>query len=1251
MSTTLDKLNDKLKKGAWKEVMRNGVKYYASGPHTGKVVGSIRGNKAPKTNPKKPAKEQDLEQPQINKKPDQAAEVNQQKVESTKVPERSGSKTENIDAIIGSYSGKGKVSKVEYRSPVSSTCNLVGYVAFGKTSVENQKILNEKLQQAEILLTDLGIKFKTPLDFICQKITDAKHGTQASYFPSAKSNPKVQINKSGSGLQKSLMHEIGHAIDYAMAERGVTSANRSKEAKTLDTQFGSDLKMDADVKKEFDALADLVSNSDFYRDTSSSKYRQYLNAPTEIFARAFEVYAYVKGEELVKKGKLDKSYLENYEPDIFKTKNKKLSEIYKEKRKVTNLLYSLPPGHEKIIELAERNKELLQQIDKLSDKNEWLDIEPNKRKEYSEKIVKHLDTIFKKDSIKKAMKNLIFKLQKGSNKTLFYVSVVPIDPFGQVLLGLRKEDGIWTIPGGGAEPGESPEQAASREAFEEAGLVIRPEELQLLNVKSAPNGKPVHCFLYRVPSSGSPLTTTRLDPDREVESWNWYSKFQLPKGLSRQKNQNRLETINQAFMKFFGISKSEAFRSLIDKLNKGKNIVTPAKEMVEEHENLIEVLESPSHKDDKKEAKKQTKELKEYKKEMKKGGPGSGQKGHKTLKQEFGGAKNNPAHPYDEAANAGRKLRNSGEEVGDDKNRKPKQYTTTGSSTQQAHEKRQAQKYRKEAKASTRTLSIEEYNAIKEKEKQREQELKDKKERESKMKKSNLLSLLEKLNKGGPGSGIKGHKTPIKEKDMPNFDRPRPAYNSDVNKEYESDSSEKKRKIDAIIAMKGKVAEGPSYKKFLEDMSPERFKVFYETTKREASPRDRLNARLAEKGIPKEKRHLYSDKKYRGETSIGVDALGNQLRPGEESKRAYAGQPQTRDSIAQEKRRQELKMKKSNVISLTEKLNKGGPGSGQRGHHTARPEGQPRPQGQAPEQTPQNKLQAHLRALKEGGVIPGIQTKSGKPLVTDPKAADALGYTVQDHVDAMNAHHQLAVKTSAMIDKLKMAGRKVPPEAKQIVDFHQKKMREQMNSRDILEERHNKTAVATAKKKEAAVASVKKSVTQMGGGLGDRDINLGEYAQARSLADQEWLEKIYNGMDNYGYGDVPRSFETQKGTLHLSKVDDGLYSGYFTNREIVENGELQDNARVRIERMTIPELVQFMMAKEWVSPVIENGSENQVEPEQKNFNEGGLPAMFSETAEEPKEMIEELNSSLDSTLVAPIDKKIKLLELISKLMS
>lgn len=50
-------------------------------------------------------------------------------------------------------------------------------------------------------------------------------------------------------------------------------------------------------------------------------------------------------------------------------------------------------------------------------------------------------------------------------------------------------------------------------------------------------------------------------------------------------------------------------------LNKGE-VEMPASQAVNEHKHLVQVLESKSHKDDKKEAKKQKKELEEYKKEL-----------------------------------------------------------------------------------------------------------------------------------------------------------------------------------------------------------------------------------------------------------------------------------------------------------------------------------------------------------------------------------------------------------------------------------------------------------------------------------------------------------------------------------------------------------------------------------------------------------------------------------------------------------
>jgi 8-oxo-dGTP pyrophosphatase MutT (NUDIX family) len=321
------------------------------------------------------------------------------------------------------------------------------------------------------------------------------------------------------------------------------------------------------------------------------------------------------------------------------------------------------------------------------------------------------------------------------------------------------------------------------------------------------------------------------------------------------------------------------------------------------------------------------------------------------------------------------------------------------------------------------------------------------------------------------------------------------------------------------------------------------------------------------------------------------------------------------------------------VLLLTDKLSKGGPGSGIQGHVTAQKPSPLHPHVGADPAKPVNKLQAHLTALEHGGVIPGVSTKSGKPVVTNMDQAKAHGYSVQDHVDAMNAHYELAQKTQAMLEKFKMAGHKVPAEGAKIAQFHQKKMKEHMRAREYLENRSKHTAEAIKEKKKAAVASVKKSITQMGGGLGDRDLDIGSFAQANGQGHAEWMERLYSGMAGFSFGDDPREFQTPAGTLHLTKVDDGLYSGYMTRNE----EGLLDNAKIRIERITIPELVQLMIAKEWIDNHMLDDDQAESEP---------APA--------PEALV-----ALNQTLQAPApsvagptaDQKIQILSLIGRLLS
>lgn len=184
----------------------------------------------------------------------------------------------------------------------------------------------------------------------------------------------------------------------------------------------------------------------------------------------------------------------------------------------------------------------------------------------------------------------------------FYVGLVVVSPDRRkILLAQRREDGIWTGPGGGANWDETPKQAAIREAFEEANLVLDQDDLEELPIRYSGNGRPVHCFLVKLKER--PKLGVQHDPDKEVAAWEWRS---IDEALPEPMDKNRAETILHGKMKLAG-------------LMKGPKIVTEAEDMVEEHERVVEVLESPSHKDDEKEAKKQRKELAEYRKKLKEG--------------------------------------------------------------------------------------------------------------------------------------------------------------------------------------------------------------------------------------------------------------------------------------------------------------------------------------------------------------------------------------------------------------------------------------------------------------------------------------------------------------------------------------------------------------------------------------------------------------------------------------------------------
>ncbi len=67
---------------------------------------------------------------------------------------------------------------------------------------------------------------------------------------------------------------------------------------------------------------------------------------------------------------------------------------------------------------------------------------------------------------------------------------------------------IWTLPGGGVDPAETPGQAVVRELLEETGLIARSVEFL---TQELVNGQLDHFFLVRVDEDAEPVCG--IDPD------------------------------------------------------------------------------------------------------------------------------------------------------------------------------------------------------------------------------------------------------------------------------------------------------------------------------------------------------------------------------------------------------------------------------------------------------------------------------------------------------------------------------------------------------------------------------------------------------------------------------------------------------------------------------------------------------------------------------------------------------------------
>ena len=88
--------------------------------------------------------------------------------------------------------------------------------------------------------------------------------------------------------------------------------------------------------------------------------------------------------------------------------------------------------------------------------------------------------------------------------------------------------GMWSVPSGAIEDGETPEEGAVREFFEETQIIIPIEEIELVEVDSSKVDKDFHIFHYHSNKYFEPIL------DFEHTDWGWFSPKEIPGNTTPQ---------------------------------------------------------------------------------------------------------------------------------------------------------------------------------------------------------------------------------------------------------------------------------------------------------------------------------------------------------------------------------------------------------------------------------------------------------------------------------------------------------------------------------------------------------------------------------------------------------------------------------------------------------------------------------------------------------------------------------------------
>ncbi len=122
----------------------------------------------------------------------------------------------------------------------------------------------------------------------------------------------------------------------------------------------------------------------------------------------------------------------------------------------------------------------------------------------------------------------LFSEESGYATPKVDIRAVVLDEEENVLLVREREDGLWTLPGGWVDVGESPSESVEREVKEESGYEVRAVRLLALWDRDKHPHPPMPFHVYKLYflcelSGGSPLAAST-----ETDAVGFFSKEALP---------------------------------------------------------------------------------------------------------------------------------------------------------------------------------------------------------------------------------------------------------------------------------------------------------------------------------------------------------------------------------------------------------------------------------------------------------------------------------------------------------------------------------------------------------------------------------------------------------------------------------------------------------------------------------------------------------------------------------------------------